>query len=134
MKFNNTTSIKSQLQTGDMLVHSNGKVSTVMFNTAAGDIVRYAPININGGKPGKSFSYLSRFDDDLVHESKSGLSVVRVYRTQNQDATKVGDAICDPTQMLIDANLVWDFDEEEPTPMTVADIEAALGYKISIVG
>lgn len=131
---NNNTLVAPVLLSGDMLVHRNGKVSTVLYGTNCGDICRYANYNVLGDKPGKSFSYLSRFDENLIHESKSGLDIVKVYRTKNDDPTKAGDAILDPVQMLVDTNLIWDREASTTKQMTIADIEAALGYKVQIVG
>ena len=57
--------MKNNLLTGDMLVHKNGKVSTVMLDTQCGDIMRFHT-SFN------SFSYLDNFNDDLSHVKHDG--------------------------------------------------------------
>lgn len=88
------------LITGDMLIHRNGKVSTVYKNTPIGDILRFHT-EFN------SFSYLSRYSDDLTHESKDAFDIVAVYRTQSDDPTVAGDYIGNPDKMLDPANELW---------------------------
>ena len=96
----NTSFTKANLLTGDMLVHRNGKISTVLLDTICGDITRFHS-SFN------SFSYLKNLNEDLTHVKYDGLDVVRVYRTFDSDRTKVGDAIANPDKMIVDSNLVW---------------------------
>lgn len=137
-KIERIINMKNNLLTGDMLVHKNGKVSTVMLNTKCGNITRFHT-SFN------SFSYLDNFNDDLSHVKHDGLSVVSIYRTFNPDPTKVGDAIANPDKMLTRSNLIWtaepenidDNDGVETTgkvALTVADIEKILGHKVAIIG
>ncbi len=89
------------LKTGDLLVHRNGKESTVFKGADFGDITRYHT-DFN------SFSYLSRFDNDtLKHESKDGLDIVAVYRAADPDPTKFADAFGNPEVIQIPANLIF---------------------------
>lgn len=88
------------LVTGDMLVHKNGKCSTVYKDTPSGDITRYHTEN-------NSFSYLRRFNEDLEHENNDDYNIVAVFRTQSNDSSTVGDAIGNPSKMLIPENLIW---------------------------
>lgn len=90
----------SDLITGDLLVHRNGKVSTVFKDTPVGDIIRYYTEN-------NSFSYLSRYNDDLVHESKDGFDIVAVLRAPDVDESTIGDYIANPTKMFSDGVVVW---------------------------
>lgn len=89
------------LATGDMLVHRNGKVSTVYKNTPIGDITRYHTEY-------DSFSYLRRFDGNtLKHESNNSFDIVAVFRANIEDPTKIGDLIGNPTKMLTAENLLF---------------------------
>lgn len=91
----------SDLLTGDMLVHRNGKVSTVYKDTPFGDIIRYATEK-------NSFSYLYRFNnEDLTHESKGDYDIIGVFRTNAADESTAGDAITNPVKMLTPENAVW---------------------------
>lgn len=89
-----------ELKTGDMLVHRNGKVSTVYKGTPFGDITRYHTEY-------NSFSYLSRYDNELKHESNDSFDIVAVYRANIEDTTRVGDLIGNPNKMISENNLVW---------------------------
>lgn len=91
---------KAVLQTGDMLVHRNGKVSTVYKDTPVGDITRYHTES-------NSFSYLSNFDEELIHNDKTNFDVVAVFRTAETDMTKAGDLIGNPEKMITKNNLLW---------------------------
>ena len=93
------------LVTGDLLIHRNGKVSTVYKDTPIGDIIRYYTEN-------NSFSYLRRYDDDLIHESNDGFDIVAVLRVPDSiDPAKIGDYIANPTKLLTADNvrdyIVW---------------------------
>ncbi len=93
------------LITGDLLIHRNGKVSTVYKDTPIGDIIRYYTEN-------NSFSYLRRYDDDLVHESKDSFDIVAVLRVPDSiDSTQIGDYIANPVKVLTADNvgdyIVW---------------------------
>ena len=95
----------ADLVTGDLLIHRNGKISTVYKDTPIGDIIRYYTEN-------NSFSYLSRYNDDLVHESKDGFDIVGVLRIPDSvDSTKIGDYIANPAKILDGDNVrdcvVW---------------------------
>jgi hypothetical protein len=90
----------ADLQTGDMLVHRGGKVSTVYKDTPVGDIIRFHT-EFN------SFSYLTRYNDDLNHESKDSLDIIAVFRVSDPDTTKAGDFIGNPVKMLNEDNLLW---------------------------
>ena len=96
----------ADLRTGDLLVHRNGKESTVFKGTEFGDITRYHT-DFN------SFSYLVRFDDDMTHESNSGYDIVAVYRAADTNPTTFADAFCNPEVMKIPANLVFDRADED---------------------
>ena len=89
------------LLTGDMLVHGNGKVSTVYKDTPFGDITRYHTEK-------NSFSYLYKFDNEtLEHESKNQFDIIGVFRAQRDDNSTVGDIIANPSKMLTKENEVW---------------------------
>lgn len=93
------------LITGDLLIHRNGKVSTVYKDTPIGDIIRYYTEN-------NSFSYLRRYNDDLVHESKDSFDIVAVLRVPDSiDSTQIGDYIANPVKVLTADNvsdyIVW---------------------------
>ena len=91
----------SDLLTGDMLVHVNGKVSTVYKDTPFGDITRYATEK-------NSFTYLYRFDNEsLEHESNSEYDICAVFRANAADESTAGDAITNPAKMLVPENAVW---------------------------
>lgn len=95
----------ADLVTGDLLIHRNGKVSTVYKDTPIGDIIRYYTEN-------NSFSYLSRYNDDLVHESKDSFDIVAVLRVPDSiDSTQIGDYIANPVKVLTADNvgnyIVW---------------------------
>ena len=93
------TITKSILSTGDMFVHANGKVSTVILGTIGGDILRFHTDK-------NSFSYLSNYTENLAHVKHSGLDVVSVYRSTNPDDKKRGDEIFNPSKMIKDSNLL----------------------------
>lgn len=96
----------NDLMTGDMLVHRNGKVSTVYKDTPFGDIVRYATEK-------NSFTYLYRFDDEeLTHESKDDYDIIGVFRTRDIDESTAGDAINNPKKMILPKNAVWTEDSD----------------------
>lgn len=91
----------ADLLTGDMLVHANGKVSTVYKDTPFGDIIRYATEK-------NSFTYLYRFDNEtLAHESKDEYDIYAVFRANAADESTAGDAITNPAKMLVPENAVW---------------------------
>jgi len=104
------------LITGDLLIHRNGKVSTVYKDTPIGDIIRYYTEN-------NSFSYLRRYNDDLVHESKDSFDIVAVLRVPDSiDSTQIGDYIANPVKVLtaddVSDYIVW----------SDGDIQASLYY------
>ena len=91
----------SDLMTGDMLVHRNGKVSTVYKDTPFGDIIRYATEK-------NSFSYLYKYDNEsLTHESNDSYDVAGVFRANAADESTAGDAITNPAKMITPDNAVW---------------------------
>lgn len=89
-----------EIRTGDLLIHRNGKRSTAFVGTEFGDITRYHT-DFN------SFSYLSRWDDNMKHESNSNFDIVAIYRVANPDPTTFADSFCNPEIMEIGANLIW---------------------------
>lgn len=91
----------ADLLTGDMLVHRNGKVSTVYKDTPFGDIIRYATEK-------NSFTYLYKYDNEnLTHESKDKYDIIGVFRANADDESTAGDAITNPAKMIIPKNVVW---------------------------
>lgn len=91
----------ADLMTGDMLVHMDGKVSTVYKDTPFGDIIRYATEK-------NSFTYLYRFDNEtLAHESKADYDIIGVFRASADNESEAGDAITNPAKMLISENALW---------------------------
>ena len=88
------------LMTGDMLVHNNGKVSTVYKDTPFGNVIRFHTEK-------DSFFYLRRFNQQLEHEKRADYNVVGVFRANTADSTTVGDLIGNPGKMLSPENLVW---------------------------
>ena len=105
------------LKTGDMLVHRNGKRSTVFKGAEFGDIVRYHTAN-------NSFTWLSKFDNDtLEHVSNSDYDIVEVYRTAVDNPTKYGDDYCNVDQMICEANKIY--------PVSTCDDEYGLDDTIA---
>lgn len=91
----------ADLMTGDMLVHKDGKVSTVYKDTIFGDIIRYATEK-------NSFTYLYRFDNEsLTHESKDEYDIIAVFRANKENEGDAGDAITNPGKMFTPENAVW---------------------------
>ena len=91
----------ADLMTGDMLVHRNGKVSTVYKDTPFGDIIRYATEK-------NSFTYLYKYDNEtLAHESKDNYDIVGVFRVNADDESTAGDAITNPAKMITPKNAIW---------------------------
>lgn len=89
------------LLTGDMLVHTGGKVSTVYKDTLFGDITRYHTEK-------NSFSYLYKFDNESLEHSANGeYDIIAVFRAQSEDNATVGDVIGNPTKMITPENLLW---------------------------
>lgn len=100
-----------------MLVHRNGKRSTVFKGAEFGDIVRYHTAN-------NSFTWLSKFDNDtLGHASNSDYDIVEVYRTAVDDSTKYGDDYCNVDQMICEANKIY--------PVSTCDDEYGLDDTIA---
>lgn len=95
------------LKTGDLLVHRNGKRSTVFIGAEFGDITRFHT-DFN------SFSYLKRYDADFKHESNDGYDIVAIYRVADTNPTTFGDSFFNPEIMEIGANLIWSRDAAEP--------------------
>lgn len=111
------------LKTGDMLVHANGKVSTVFKGADFGDITRYHTSN-------DSFSYLRRFNNEtLKHESNSDYDIVAVYRTSVDDPTKFGDDYCNRDKMIVEANKIYPVaDAATPSDYTTSDKDITMNY------
>lgn len=89
---------KAILSTGDLMVHANGKMSTLIRGTIGGDILRFHT-EFN------SFSSFDNYTDDLTHVKHNGLDVVKVYRSTSTDISKCGDDIFNPDKMVKDENL-----------------------------
>ena len=118
------------LRTGDLVVHRNGKRSTVFIGADFGDILRFHT-DFN------SFSYLSRYDGDLKHESNSGFDIVEVYRTSDADPTTFGNYFFNPELIEIGANLIWKRDEEdneEDNDDELDDVRVSLRDALSGIG
>ena len=101
---------KKDLKTGMRLTFASGKTAIVAIGHDYGDVVIYGH---------SSFQYLNR----TIIGGGDRYSIIKVEKPTNQ--------MCifnDNTSF----STIWEY--EEPTKeMTVADIEAALGYKVKVV-
>ena len=88
---------------------------------------------------GKCKAHLSRYNDDLTHESKEAKDIVAVFNASNgkegMEMSKIMHKFygISTDGLSLDEYIVWDYDGAAVKEMTVADIEAIVGCKVKIV-
>ena len=106
---------KSDLKTGMGVVLRNGRKGHVLVDTGCVDVIRFLE---NG-----NYSCLNDFSDDLTSNYKEEHDIVEVYFTEYQFKLL--------TDQVFDQDCV--FKREEPTKMTMKEINEHFGKPIEIV-
>ena len=106
---------KSDLKTGMGVVLRNGRKGHVLVDTGCVDVIRFLE---NG-----NYSCLNDFSDDLTSNYKEEHDIVEVYFTEYQFKLL--------TDKVFDKDCV--FKREEPTKMTMKEINEHFGKPIEIV-
>lgn len=105
---------KSDLKTGMVVELRDGTMCMVLLDTPCGDVF----VNVNG------WSDMNSYDDDwrcfpLIYR---GFDIIRVYSAESA------------YQMVFsrwgDMKMIWE--RKEPNKMTLAEIEAELGYPVEV--
>ena len=92
----------SNLKTGDLVICANGKMATVMKDTAREDVLRFHT-EFN------SFSRLGvNYNSDMTNKRADGLTIVKVYRAIGVANNKIGDLVFNPLKMLEYGTVVYD--------------------------
>lgn len=92
----------SNLKTGDLVICANGKMATVMKDTAREDVLRFHT-EFN------SFSRLGvNYNSDMTNKRADGLTIVKVYRAIGVASNKIGDLVFNPLKMLEYGTVVYD--------------------------
>ena len=108
---------KSELKTGHVVTYRNGWKRTVLLNT---DNTHKDYVS-----DGRLWGELDAFNEDLTNTFTKHYDIIKVER--GHDCTQI---LQDP-ETRTDLETIWE--REQVKQMTVAEIEAILGYKIEIV-